>query len=59
MDDEPGGVDPRPVGAEDVPSGGAADLLGEDDGSALEVDIVDGDTHLARRGTLKHEAKLL
>ena len=53
----PGGVDPPPS---DVPGGVEDDLdVIEDDEGQLEVDIVDGDTRLARRGTLKHEAKTL
>ena len=49
IDDGPGGVAPPPAEPPDD----------EDDDAVLEVDIVDGDTRLARRGTLKHEAKTI
>ena len=45
---EPGGVPPAP----DVPGGVEDDVeLVQDDEGQLEVDIVDGDTRLARRGS--------
>ena len=53
--DEPGGVD-APDAPADPESGG---VDADDDDEALEVDIVDGDARLARRGTLKREAKTL